>query len=164
MSLYQVIFLPILPNLDYELELVIEEIREPTPVPPTPEPPVDALKKALEGAGGKMENNRITSGPLSSRENLRDWLSSIYWTGHIMHMFATHKLLHPRHWLGGGKSSGKNNTNSIEYCERCIVVMQWLRSEYGRKLVMSDRQIIKSSCTKYRHIFGMDVSNIEFDD
>ena len=119
-------------NLDYEIELVIEESREPTPAPPTPapptpeplpEPPVDALKMAVEGACGRMEDNRITSGPLQSRESLRDWLGSIYWTGHIMHMFAKHKLLHPRHWLGGGKSNGKPLTRSRILTRSCSDAM-----------------------------------------
>ena len=42
--------------------------------------------------------------------------------------------------------------------------MQWLRSEKGRKVQMVDRQIIKSSCTKYKKIFGADVSHIKFEE
>jgi len=42
--------------------------------------------------------------------------------------------------------------------------MQWLKSPGGRKVLIEDRQIIKSSCTKYKKIFGTDVSMIKFDD
>ena len=105
-----------------------EPPKEPTPEPPrepTPEPPLpeNNLKKAVDSACGKMDDqNRITSGmsskvsnrnnesflgPLKNRKALIEWLSSIHFEGDIMMMLADGDLLFPKQWLGGGKSNGE---------------------------------------------------------
>merc|ERR1719343_1168600 len=126
----------------------VQVVSEPPRVP-EPKPVITELQKAVEGACGRMnEENKITSGPLQSREKLKAWIHSIHFQGNVIDMFHKENLFHPRDWLGGGKCA----------------VMQWLKSPGGRKVLIEDRQIIKSSCTKYKKIFGTDVSMIKFDD
>ena len=130
------------------------------------EPSKEDVQKAVQGACGKMdEENRITSGPLKNPELLLQWLKSIHFQGPILKMLTDNDLLKPKCWLGGGKSSGKNISRDFRKIFRFkyVLVMQWLRSTGGRKVQMVDRQIIKSSCTKYRKIFGPDISKIKFD-
>lgn len=79
-----------------------------------------------------------------------------------MKMLADSDLMYPKQWLGGGKSSGESQKTKKKFLP--FLVMQWLRSEKGRKVQMVDRQIIKSSCTKYKKIFGADVSHIKFEE
>ena len=57
-----------------------------------------------------------------------------------------------------------NQTMIEQFLNSPNLVMQWLKSPGGRKVLIEDRQIIKSSCTKYKKIFGTDVSMIKFDD
>ena len=80
---------------------------EPPPVP-EPKPVITELQKAVEGACGRMnEENKITSGPLQSREKLKAWIHSINFQGNVIDMFHKENLFHPRDWLGGGKCAGK---------------------------------------------------------
>jgi len=83
-----------------------------TPEPPRvpePKPVITELQKAVEGACGRMnEENKITSGPLQSREKLKAWIHSIHFQGNVIDMFHKENLFHPRDWLGGGKCAGKH--------------------------------------------------------
>ena len=94
-------------------------IREPSPEPPEPE---NNLKKAVDAACGKMDDqNRITSGnfastqlhlscllgPLRNRATLFEWISAIHFEGEMIQMLEAGNLLHPKDWLGGGKSNGR---------------------------------------------------------
>ena len=74
------------------------------------EPSKEDVQKAVQGACGKMDaENRITFGPLKNPELLLQWLRSIHFQGPILMMLTDNDLLKPKCWLGGGKSSGKND-------------------------------------------------------
>ena len=86
----------------------VQNAPEPPRVP-EPKPVITELQKAVEGACGRMnEENKITSGPLQSREKLKAWIHSIHFQGNVIDMFHKENLFHPRDWLGGGKCAGKH--------------------------------------------------------
>ena len=85
-----------------------QEILPEPPRVPEPKPVITELQKAVEGACGRMnEENKITSGPLQSREKLKAWIYSINFQGNVIDMFHKENLFHPKDWLGGGKCAGK---------------------------------------------------------
>ena len=59
------------------------------------------------GTLAKMGYLQLCSGPLRNRATLFEWISAIHFEGEMIQMLKAGDLLHPKDWLGGGKSNGR---------------------------------------------------------
>ena len=97
---------PCVPNLEEPKERIVERKQDPVKCQPL----ISDLQKAIEGACGRMDDeNRITSGPLQSKETLKKWIYSIRFQGEILDTLHSEDLFHPRDWLGGNQCSGMDH-------------------------------------------------------
>jgi len=119
-----------------ELIIPITPPRSATPPPktPSPEPVIPTLYNWVSSSKKEIH----LDGPLASDEDLYKWLKSKEWQGTVLQKLQDANLMDTFSWVGGNKSK----------------VMKWVReSTDGRQLLMPDRQIIKSACSKWNKIY-----------